>query len=333
MDEFEQLACLVEEYVDEINSVDPDCIDDKDIGINTGNRQLDIKDLALMMRCSDIILDCRNVKYDYKYRRKYSLEQSDKMVEEFLENLNPEYLNYYRLRKEDGTIVFDKKSHELAYQFYDAEVNKGIIYVPVTFTLEDSYTIIHELFHDINCSYTGSSSVGRHYLTEGLSFLGELLFSEFLKSRNIKEVNHCLLKSMETLKLQSLIVNFELRLVLEYLKNGYIDEYVVSNIFWSYSTEYYDDLFNIIISACYDEEINLDQMETYVLSYLVAIYMYDRIKSNNKNLDELFDLNQILDDLSIEQVLEYLGIDYDDVTLTSKSYEMLRSGLTKFMKR
>lgn len=331
MDEFEQLAYLVEEYVDEVNGVDQDCIDDKDIGINTGN--IDVKDLALMMRCSDIILNCRNVKYDYKYRKKYSLEQSDKLVEEFLESLNPEYLDYYRLRKEDGTVVFDEKSHELAYQFYDAEVNKGIIYVPVTFTLEDSYTIVHELFHDINCSYTGSSSVGRHYLTEGLSFLGELLFSDFLKSKNIKEVNHCLLKSMETLKLQALIVNFELRLVLEYLKNGYIDGYVVDNVFLSYPAEYYDDLFNIIISECYDEEINLDQMETYVLSYLVSIYMYDRIKRNKKNLDELFDLNQILDDLSIEQVLEYLGIDYDDVTLTSISYETLRLGLVKFMKR
>ena len=337
MDEFEQLAYLVEEYVEEVNSASLDSFIDENSVENSidieDSRPLEIKDLILMMKCTDIILNCRDIKYDYKFRQKYHLDQSDKLVEEFLEILNPKYLEYYRMRKEDGSFIFDESCEKVAFQYYDFDNKKRLIYIPVTFTLEDSFSIIHELFHDINCSGSKCDSAGRNYFTEGISLLGELLFSDFLKSKNIKEVNNYILKAINGLKHEALEVDFNLRLILEYLKVGYIDGYMVNDVFVSYPRKYHGFLREVVDYICFDEKLTLEEEEPYVLSYLVAIYMYDRIKRNKKNLEELFDLNQKLDDFSMEQVLDYLGIDYDDVSLTSESYDILRSGFVKFIKR
>lgn len=316
MDELDILIDAVESYVElvEISSVDY---------------------IMLMFKATDIILKERDFHFIAKYKNKYSLSKCNDLVEEFLLSLNPEYLDYYRMRKDDGTIHFDYSSSDKPpYSCYDYENNRRCIYIPVTNTIEDAFNIVHELFHDINMGEDeDEDSYGRYFFTECLSYLGEILFSDFLFSKNVTDAKSVITNDLYYFRKKALEVNFNLRLIGEYLFNGYLDRSSIADIILSYPKKYFDDVMEIVYIICNEEELTLEDEETYVLSSLVATYMYDRIKKNRKYISELFDLNEVLNDYSLLQVLDYLDLDHDDFTLTDESYSVLHSKYKKFIKR
>ena len=285
------------------------------------------------MHCTDIILGEKDFNFNYKYKKKYDFKQIDKYVEEFLFDLNPDYLEYYRLRKTDGTIELDYNNNcGEAYSTYDDQLGKRVIYVSVTGTIEDAFSIVHELFHDINLRYE-LDSYGRYFFTECLSLLGEFLFSDFLSKKNVVEYNNVVNRCLYYLRKKALEVNFNLRLIQEYLDNGYIDKNIITNLIMSYCDYYREDLIEIIYNISEQEWLTLEEDECYILSGLSATYMYDRIKNNKKNLNELFDLNDALNDFDLGQVLDYLDLNHNDYELTPDSYNVLRKSYKKFIKR
>lgn len=57
-----------------------------------------IENFNLMTKLTDIILNNRESYFNYKYNKKYSLKESDRIVKEFLDYLNPYYREYYEKR-------------------------------------------------------------------------------------------------------------------------------------------------------------------------------------------------------------------------------------------
>lgn len=327
MDIYEELSSIVADYINE-NSELCDQTDDAE-----EMYMFDINNLLLTMNCSNIILNERDFKFNPKNNVKYSLKQCDDLVEEFFGQLNPSYLDYYRLRKSDGTVDFDFLcQQDQPYSGYDDSDNITI-YIPITSTIEDAFSIVHEVFHNYNLGNKESLTDGYLFTTECLSYLCEFLFSDFLLSKGFNESNDIILRDLYSLRRLALEFNFSLSLILKYLNNGYIDKYIVSDIISSYPDEYYDYLCYFIYDICDKGELNLDNAETYILSGLLSTYMYDRIRSNKKNLNELFDLNDVLNDYSLSQVLDYLDLDYTDCELTLNSYSVLRKSYKKFIKR
>lgn len=291
-------------------------------------------DIALSMRASDIILGERDFKFNYKYGKKCDIVKCDKLVREFLKELNPNYLDYYNTRLLDGSFEFDfDNPYATAYSCFNYTDNKRVIYIPVTDTLEDAFSIVHELFHDINMNIDiDDEKMGRYFFTEALSYLGELLFSDFLKKNGAWDCNVDL-RNLFFLRRKALEVNFNLRLINEYVSNGYLDRSMVISIIESYGKEYIDDIIEVMLYICDSDELSLKVEETYVLSNLIAVYMYNRINSNKKYINELFDLNEILADLDLGQVLDYLDLSHDYCELTNDSYSILQKEYRKFIKR
>lgn len=288
---------------------------------------------AMSFHCSQVLLNEREFKYNYKYKKKYDFKKVDSLVEGFLGDLNPTYLDYYRLRKSDGTFIFnfDDKSG-FGYSTFNDDINRREIYIGMTGHIEDAFTVVHELFHDINMN-GDFDSYGRYFFTECLSILGEFLFSDYLVNKNIVEQKNVIQMCLYYLRGKALEVNFNLRLIQEYLERGYLNDSVVEDIINSYPPEYKEDILQIILLIREQEWVTLEDEQTYILSCLCATYMYDRIKSDKKYLNELFDLNQILNDLEISQVLNYLDIEHGAFDLTDKSYSILRDKYKKFIKR
>ena len=315
-------------------------------------------DISLSMRATEIILNERKFDISYKGPKKCDIFKCDKLVREFLSVLNPQYLEYYETRLLDGTIEFDLENKDIQpFSAYDYENNKREIYIPITNTIEDAFTIIHELFHDMNlviteddviCTYEEleedteysdneleendeeEQKLGRYYFTEGLSYLGELMFSDFLKQhgKGDMEVDNRNLCSMRE---QALILNFKLNLINEYLINGYLDKQMVVDIFNAYDSNNIEKIISNIYKK--QDEFDIESEETYVFSSLIAVYMYDRIKTNKKYVNELFDLNEILDNLHLNQVLDYLELDHNKFELTNEAYDLLQKKYRKFIKR
>lgn len=291
------------------------------------------EDLILMKKLTDIILNNKEVSFDYKYNKKYSLKESDKIVKEFLSYLNPYYANYYEIRKEDGTFIFDDnpQTYEPAFSSFDTIDNKRIIYIPLDHNLEDSFAIVHELMHDINMDIT-MENITRFFYTESLSLLCELLLEDYLKDKNIKQYKNPNNRGFSALKEKAVEVSFNIKLLETYLQDGYIDQMNIVKILETYPMNCSDDIEYTLYKIIDNKSLTLDEEQPYIIGGLLATYMYDRISKNKNNILELFELNQMLKYYNFDQVLDYLELDYNDIDLSTKSYQLLEEKYKKYLK-
>lgn len=154
------------------------------------------EDLKLMSTLTKIIVNENDKSNNFKYSKKYTFKEIDKIVSDFLLYLNPYYKDYYDLRKEDGTIILDDSKE--AYN-------------------EGAFSIIHELFHDINLDEK-QESITRMFYTEGISLLGEMLLEDYLVKNNIKDAKVPMNYSLYCAKSKAIELDFNINLLLEYLR-------------------------------------------------------------------------------------------------------------------
>lgn len=289
-------------------------------------------DLDLTKKLNDIILYQDEKQYGYNFTTKFKLNKSYKYSYDFLKSINQEYADYLLEKTDDGTIYFDENdSFGGAYCDYDEKTDKVIIYIPVSKTIEDAFKIVHELFHGMNTDKELSNPT-RMFLTEGISFLGELLLEDYLVENKVKnaKVNNNL--NLYYLKSKAIEVDFNIQLIYRFLDNDFINEFDINDILNSYPDNYKKDLAKIVHKICLESELTLDEEQSYIIGSLITFYMYDRIKQNKNNIKELFELNEMIIKCEFENVLDYLDLDHTDDDLTYQSYEKLRDSYQKVLK-
>lgn len=292
------------------------------------------EDLKLITNLTNILMNQDDKVRNFKYTKKYSLKEIDKIVSNFLDCLNPYYKEYYDLRKEDGTIVFDHSKeayYESAYSVYDDITEQRIIYIPVRGTLEDAFSIVHELFHDINLDEK-QESITRMFYTEGISLLGEMLLEDYLVDNKIKDAKIPINYSLYCAKSKAIELDFYIKLLLEHLENNYVDTAGIINILENYPSHYSSDLTSAMTKIVNNEELNMDFEQPYILGTLIATYMYDRIMNNKNNIMELFELNNELKNYTFDQVLDYLELDYNEFDLNDNAYKKLEKCYKEYIK-
>ena len=291
-----------------------------------------IEELTFIKKINDIVFNNCNFSYFLKYRRKYNLNQIDNIVSDFLKKIDYDYYLYYQLRKKDGTILFDnKKSYPSAYSFYDFSENKRNIYIPITNTLEDAFSIIHELNHDKNIDEVGENDT-RMVFTESLSILLELLFEDYLKKYKITDYKVCNNYTLEAINYKSLYIDFVIKLMELYINKFNINFNDFLNIIKVYNNKQREELNHILLEIVEDECVDIDFEFRYVLGILIATYLYKHIKIKKSNIQELFEMNDIIKEFNQEQVFDYLGIEYNESDLTHDSYIILENNYKKYVR-
>ena len=308
-----KLERIIEEYVilNDINSID---------------------DIKTIKRINDIVLNNCNYRYYLKYRRKYNFNQIDGIVNEFLKNINYDYYLYYQLRKKDGTICFDEKNiHPIAYSYYDFENEKRYIYIPISHTLEDAFCIVHELNHDRNIDVSGENDT-RMIFTESLSLLLELLFEDYLKKYKINDYKVCNNYSLKAINYKSLYIDFVLKLIRLYIEKYSINYSDFCEVIKDYNNDQRRDLNQILLDIIEENNVDVDYEFRYIIGILIATYLYKRIKTNKNNIQELFEMNDIIKDFNQNQVFDFLELDYSDLDLTDESYFTLENNYKKYVR-
>ena len=298
------------------------------------NEVNDISELCVINNSTNLLLEMPIRSDKSKYRKRVSLKKNIKYVSEFLTLLNPEYNEYFYKRLEDGTFIFDKNGSSNAYSTYDMINKKRIIYIPVMNTIEDSFAIVHELMHDMNLSIEDSiyENISRYYFTEGLSILMEYLFEDFLISKNIKDARVNNDKIIVATRIKAILTDFNLKLVNCYLENGYVFESNIVDILGYYSEDEIPYIICTLDEMVETGELTIENEQRYVISSLISTYMYNRIIKEKKNIQELFDMNELIQDKGFESILDYLGFDYNDTDLIPEAYDLLRSNYKKYIK-
>lgn len=312
--------------IDVLNNAIKEYIDENEIS--------DISELCIINNASRLLIEMPIRNDKTKYTKKVSLKKNIKYVSEFLYNLNPEYYEYLKLRLKDGTFIFDEEAKENAYSTYDIIDKRRIIYIPVLNTLEDSFSIVHELMHDMNLSVEDSlyENISRYYFTEGISTLSEYLLSDYLINKKVKDAKVNTEKIIYATRIKAVLTDFNLRLVNHYLENGYVTEADIVDILGLYNVSELPYLKETLEEIVDSGELTIVNEQRYVISSLISSYMYNRININKRNIQELFDMNELIQNNDFQAILDYLGFDYNDSDLTDKSYEMLRDNYKKFVK-
>ena len=291
-----------------------------------------IDDLSFIVNLNSIYRRIELKKLDTVYKKEYRFQKIENTLIDYLEQLNIQYRDYFILKTIDGTIVYDEDQFDkTAYFDYDEENKKYIIYIPLTGTLHDIYTIIHELFHSINFD-VNKNSVTRTIFTEFLSILGELLLEDYLKKKQIKDSRINNNANLEYLQLISLEVDFNIKLIDTYLEYGSLNEKNVRHIFSQYTVNEMEYIKCVIGKMLNNQSLTIDEEQIYIIGIFLATYTYYRIQSNPKNIQEFFELNEAVNNYSIEQFLSFLELDCENGDLTDESYKRLERAYRKYLK-
>ena len=268
-----------------------------------------LEDFKFIKSLNDIVL--RN-KFNQKilgYKEKMDLDYTVSLAYTFFKYLSEDYASYFEKRLNDETIRFSK-DYLIGHSYYNPEEQKRVVEVPITITIEDAFVMVHEVLHDMNLK-PKCNTLGRMLYTETISLLGEILFEDFLIKYNLhvkdgKRNIHNMFASVNTMAESN---DFDIKLISEFINNGYIDISCFNNIYFKYDSEIVEDsIHSIINSSLLQIEIN----KRYIIGSILACYMHDRIKNNSKYLCEFIETNSMMIDNHFESLINYLDLDIED---------------------
>ncbi len=282
-------------------------------------------------------------------------EKSYKYVYNFLKSINPEYACKLEKLKEDDQVELlvqnrDEEESEFIDRFKettDLELFNGdsltaytvnisgenkIIMSPQN-TLTDAYILTHEFIHTLSLSQ--EESVAASIFCEALTFLAELLQSQYFKDNNIKEhyknkneLLSVIYDHVEDLKIKLQLINICLNkhvITVDDLK------VLITNDKGEGKT-----VLGVIENIIDEEGISTLDDERYIIGIIFAYYMFDRIKNNNQNIKEFIELNEMIKYYIPEEFVIYLDLEYieesDIFKLTEESYKKLEKSFVKVLK-
>ena len=297
--------------------------------LNGGNEE----EFIYIQRILDIVLkNKRNFEYQ-EFNTYIELYKSLTLVYKFLKQLNPNYEKYFERKLDDGTMSFDY-GYEMGYSYFDESYHKRIL-IPITHSIHDAFIIIHELMHNKNLKID-SDSITRHRFTESLSILGEMLFHDYLIENHlyVHDANKHMEDVFWTAYRITMKNDFEVKLSLSYLNDGFISDNLIRDLY-SKDDEYNWQIYYSMVDAIENKTLSLDIEQRYSIGIVFASYLHQRIKDNPRKKYELFELNEIINEISIENLMSYLDLDVeeqDNTVLTYDSVKKLEKAYKKELK-
>ena len=288
-----------------------------------------------IQRIIDIVLRNKRHFECKKFNSHIDLRKSLTLVYNFLEQLNLNYQTYFEDRINDKTFSFDQ-NYEFGYCYYDEKVGKRIL-IPINCNIHDGFVTIHELIHSMNLK-VGSDSITRHLFTESISILAEMLFHDYLIKNKlyVHDAKMNLKNIFESAQLTTMKNDFEVKLALQYLGNQCININEIKDLSSSNDDDYNWQIYYSITDAVNKKYLELDIDQRYSIGIVFASYMHDQILENNKNIKKFFELNDIINNITVEELMSYLDLtveDSDNTILTYDSIGKLEKSYKKELKR
>lgn len=288
------------------------------------------EEIIFHKRLADIILSHYKEIYVPKYKKKYSFEENFRIAHNFLQDINEDYAYLLIKRYNEGAFIIDEHAEENKIAISNIIDGKPMIYFPTTNTLRDSYRIIHEFIHDttINEGYNDT----RFIFCEVFSLYSELLMAQYHEKQNIKESTIRSREIYNDVIGTAIKSKFELDLITRYLEKGFINEEDLISIIKSISNK--KDALSAYYIILKDQEFTFGMNNRYIIGYLFALLMLERDKDNSI---EFFELNEMLNYYSIENLLNYLDLELTDsvgiLNLKEETYQTLEKIYIKQLKK
>ena len=272
----------------------------------------DETDFNFISSLVDIVINTKSKATRQTYRSVYRLSDSLISSKKFLSSLDPSYgdLLLKLLKSEELELV--KVTGRNNYIASSTLTESGIhhIFLPYNETIEDSYTIVHEVLHDSNVSLELTES--RFLFTEAISILGEMLFEDYYSStkpkeylKNGKDLLYAILNKAVSLYIQ-------IELIKLFLKYGEVNKSNIKEIGVTDSLKPFINMYLNYYSKL--DELPFDNDQRHLMGFLFASHMHD----SGDGANYLRDINRVINDVSFDDILSNIGIH----TTNSDGYDL-----------
>lgn len=285
-----------------------------------------IIDLDLLEQINQIVLNNHKT-FSYKNKGKYkSRKQTIDLTIEFYKSINKKYEEdiYKMLLNEQ--IVFLRKNIEMQEAQlggYTIMLN-DIAYIVISLfnKIDDSFSLSHEIMHSYFLQ--DGTTLTQEMFCEFPTLLIERIQLEYLRSKNIKELNRFLYNRYNTMYDTSICIDFEIKLLREYMEKGTVNRYFLISLLNTYSDYDLPLIEQHIDTIIASRKLNKNFNCKYIYGYVLSEFYYDKISKDFKLFYDLLDLNKQMNQLEVNQFLSYIGLDTkEDLTLTQQSKDEL----------
>ena len=285
------------------------------------------EDFDIIKKLNDYIIEIPFLPDTIKKDRTIRLNQSYGISCDFLKTIDQRYYRHLKNRWESGIFDFSfEKNPMCAETYYDEDKQSNVIYLPIKNTLEDSFSITHEIIHEMNLS-EDNFSFSFYVLCEALSVLSEFLQEDYLNNtkykgflRNKRDIFQAVINY------KSKKVDIELYLLNKYTTNGYVTKYDIRDYIINKSKSDRELCNMFINNILYTDELSIDVEQRNIIGIFFASYMHDRILKDPKKINEFITINDNLNEMDLYDIFKLIDIDvYDEETgdLTNHSYQKL----------
>lgn len=263
----------------------------------------------------DIVKLSQNIKYVYLFLK----ENDNEYARKFIKLLNDDIFTFEKFDDNENKLITNepmvsKQMNDTPYSFMDIYTSKHEIYIPLYDAIIDSYSILHESFHEFN-KYNGTTqfSMSRTTFSEGVSIASELLFEDYLKKKNVNDYICGTYENLNSLRYSANEAYIKL-----FILKLYLEKRDIKNYFTDAQLDYFKELgFNFSIDY------------RYILGTLQASLI--------DNFKLLTTMNECINNCKIEKAMNNLNLKtkikgktvyFDDASLSK-----MDEAFTKMLKR
>lgn len=272
----------------------------------------DESDFNFISSLVDIVINTKSKATRQTYRSVYRLSDSLISSKKFLSSLDPSYgdLLLKLLKSEELELV--KVTGRNNYIASSTLTESGIhhIFLPYNETIEDSYTIVHEVLHDSNVSLELTES--RFLFTEAISILGEMLFEDYYSSTKPKEYLKNGKDLLYAILNKAVSLHIQIELIKLFLKYGEVNKSNIKEIGVTDSLKPFINMYLNYYSKL--DELPFDNDQRHLMGFLFASYMHD----SGDGANYLRDINRVINDVNFDDILSSIGIH----TTNSDGYDL-----------
>lgn len=296
------------------------------------NNIYDISFFDNYRKLNDIILKYHEPKYNNLLKNRVGLTKTVGNVYNFFKKLDIDLCNDFVKKINSDDFIFKKvdfnSTNINSYSEYDYLEKRKKIVVLYQEDVFDGFSIVHEFFHDSNLDIN-NINITRSMFTEFISMYGEILYESYIKKYNIKSYTNNNSCNFWLCFYDSLKVDFLIKIIELYIKNGYINEWFFNNILSLYDVKYHDVMKDYIISLIINQNVDIFKKFKYILGILLSSYV-----DINKVLDvsDFIEINNSINNLSPKDVFHILDLEISDnytLELTDDSYNRISNSYIK----
>lgn len=267
-----------------------------------------------------------------KYKKHYEFDECFYLSYDFLKYLNEDYASLLLKRENEGAFMLGVGEQTKDSISISTVINGEYkIYIPYSGDITNSFAVTHEFIHDMTIDKGYNDT--RMTFVEVFSLYAELLQSEYLQTREIKEAIIRPREICDIVYSKALENAFEVELIKEKMLNGFITPISLAEIMKRLG--YKKELWSILGTILTTENLNFGYEQRYVIGYLLALYMRERNTDHSNK--EFFDLNEKLNDYTIPQFMSYLDLNsiYSETLfdLDDTSYQKIEDTYVKQIKK